>query len=81
MFKKSAIIKNLTPEEHLEIKKSMELEDLYLSVCCRPHPNANNCNRDHFCPLTGKFRYTCKQTCCGKSANDCKCPPVMKDDN
>ena len=39
---KDAIIKNITPEEHLEIIKSIELEDHYLSMGCRPHPSSKS---------------------------------------
>ena len=74
MFNKNAIIKNITPEEHLEIIKSIELEDHYLSMGCRPHPNSYMCTQHHYHPITGKFRYSCKQRCCGKSLVDCKCP-------
>ena len=74
MFNKDAIIKNITADEHLEIIKSIELEDHYLSMGCRPHPYSYKCTEDHYHPITGKFRYTCKQSCCGKSLAHCKCP-------
>ena len=79
MFNKAAMIKGLSDAEKAKIIQEIELEDHYLRENCRPHVDSHMCNRDHYHPITGRFRYSCKQRCCGMSMINCKCPIERKD--